>query len=318
MTDVVETRVETVAGALPERDPYQRPWPGRDVTAGGVTLHIRETLGPDGIPAVYVHGLAGSATNWTDLAALLSTRAAATAVDLPGFGLSRPLAVPDWSPAGHTDALLCWLAGRGERVHLLGNSMGGAIALSIAARRPELVESLTLISPAMPDRRLDPRRIIEPRLVLAAIPGRIGHASRAELGSMTPMMRAQHVLDLCFGDPTLAPEHRLLEQATEIEERGRQAWAYEAHNETGRLMLASWLVGPSLWPLAARVRAPTLVVWGAKDRLVSPRLAARTTRAVRGRLVMLPGVGHVAQIEAPDAVAAAVAEMWDEVAAGTW
>jgi pimeloyl-ACP methyl ester carboxylesterase len=59
-------------------------------------------------------------------------------------------------------------------------------------------------------------------------------------------------------------------------------------------------------------------VWGDRDRLVAPRLAARTTRALRGRLLMLPGVGHVAQMESPDVVARAVAGMWDAVAAGTW
>ena len=113
-------------------------------------------------------------TNWTDLAGLLAPRAAGTAVDLPGFGWSRPPAAPDYTPAGHADALLCFLAGRGRPVHLLGNSLGGAVALMVAARRPELVRSLTLVSPAMPDRRPDPRRVSDPRLILlgAAVPGR--------------------------------------------------------------------------------------------------------------------------------------------------
>ncbi len=101
------------AASLPERDPHRRPWPGRQLTSGGVTLHVRETPGPDGAPAVYVHGLSGSATNWTDLAGLLRTRAAGIAVDLPGFGESRPLASRDFTPAGHADALLCFLAGAG-------------------------------------------------------------------------------------------------------------------------------------------------------------------------------------------------------------
>jgi pimeloyl-ACP methyl ester carboxylesterase len=68
--------------------------------------------------------------------------------------------------------------------------------------------------------------------------------------------------------------------------------------------------------VAARVRVPTLVVWGDRDRLVAPRLAVRTTRVVGGRLLMLPGVGHVSQIEAPEAVAAGVAGLWDEVGSG--
>jgi hypothetical protein len=58
---------------LPPVDPYRRPWPGREVTSGGVTLHVRETPGPDGTSAIYVHGLGGSAMNWTDLAGLLGS-----------------------------------------------------------------------------------------------------------------------------------------------------------------------------------------------------------------------------------------------------
>ncbi|HXV92242.1 MAG TPA: alpha/beta fold hydrolase [Pseudonocardia sp.] len=315
-------------GTLPRRDPHQRPWPGREVTSGGVTLHVRETPGPPGTPAVYVHGLSGSATNWTDLAALLGPRAAGTAVDLPGFGRSRPTASRDYTPAGHADALLCFLAGRNTPVHLLGNSMGGTIALAVAARRPELVRTLTLISPAVPDRRPDPRRISDPRLALAMLPGRIGRRARAGLAAVGPRARAEQVLRLCFGDPSLAPDHRVEEAAAEIAERARLEWAHEALERTVKAMLASWWARESAresaWSVAARVRAPTLVVWGGRDRLVAPRLAGRTVAALnrthpgRARLLTLPGVGHVAQMEAPEAVARAVAGMWEAVAAGRW
>ena len=82
-------------------------------------------------------------------------------------------------------------------------------------------------------------------------------------------------------------------------------------------MFGSW-IRRELWSLAARVQAPTLVIWGDRDRLVAPRLAARTAQVLGAPLLMLPGVGHVAQIEAPDIVARAVAGMWDAVAAGHW
>jgi pimeloyl-ACP methyl ester carboxylesterase len=305
------------AGSLPALAPDQQPWPGRPVTSGGVTLHVRETPGPDDVPAVYVHGLAGSATNWTDLAGLLSSRAAGTAVDLPGFGWSRPLASRDYSPAGHADALLCFLAGRGRPVHLLGNSFGGMVALNVAARRPELVRSLTLISPAMPDYRPDPRRVSDLRLLLAMVPW-LGRRAQAQLAAMSPRTRAEQTVRLCFGDPSVVPEHRLAEAAAEIEARGRLEWAREAVERTGKAMVSGWWRGESLWSVASRVQAPTLVVWGDRDRLVAPRLARRTAAAVRGRLLMLPGAGHVAQIEAPDAVARAVAGMWDAVESGTW
>jgi len=297
---------------LPERDLHQPPWPGREVTAGGVRLHVRETPGPDGEQAVYIHGLSGSATNWTDLAALLRTRAAGIAVDLPGFGRSRPLASRDYSPAAHADALVCFLAGRGRAVHLLGNSLGGAIATIIAARRPELVRTLTLISPAMPDRRPDPRRLSDPRLALALLPGRIGRNARAQLAAINPRERAEQMVRICFGDPALALPHRLDEAAAEHVARAELEWALEALERTTKAMLASWWRGESLWAVAARVQAPTLVVWGGRDRLVSPRLAPRTAAVIpRARLLVLPEVGHVAQIESPEIVARAVAGLWD-------
>jgi pimeloyl-ACP methyl ester carboxylesterase len=303
---------------LPAFDPQQAAWPGREVTSGGVTLHVRDTPGPQDTPAVYVHGLSGSATNWTDLAALLATRAAGTALDLPGFGLSRPLATGDYSPGGHADALLCFLAGRGRPVHLVGNSFGGAVALTVAARRPELVRTLTLVSPALPDLRPDPRRVSDPKLLLALLP-LIGRRARAELAAMDPRRRAEQVVRLCFGNPEIALEHRLAEAAEEYAARARLAWAQEAAERTGKAMVAGWLRGESLWSVAARVQAPTLVVWGDRDRLVAPRLARRATAVLRGsRLLVLPGVGHVAQIEAPETVAMAVAGMWDAVDAGTW
>ncbi|GAA5125173.1 alpha/beta fold hydrolase [Pseudonocardia adelaidensis] len=306
------------AATLPPHDPHRATWPGGEVTSGGVTLHVRETPGHGDTPAVYVHGLSGSATNWTDLAGLLATRAPGTAVDLPGFGLSRPLASRDYSPAGHADALLCFLAGRGRPVHLLGNSFGGAVALTVAARRPELVRTLTLVSPAMPDLRPDPRRVSDWKLLVAMLP-LVGRRARSELAAMDPRTRAEQIVRLCFGDPAIAPEHRVAEAAAELAVRARLAWAHEAAERTGKAMVAGWLRGESLWSVAARVQAPTLVVWGERDRLVAPRLAARTAAALqRSRLLVLRGVGHVAQIEAPEAVARAVAGMWDAVEAGTW
>jgi pimeloyl-ACP methyl ester carboxylesterase len=308
-----------LAGAheLPPLDRDRAPWPGRHVSSGGVELHVRETPGPDGAtPAVYVHGLSGSGTNWTDLAGQLAPFAPGLAVDLPGFGRSRPLASRGYTPSDHADALLCFLAGQGRPVHLLGNSLGGAVALTVAARRPELVRSLTLLAPAMPDRRPDPRRISDPWMLLALVPWLRPRVAR-RLAEYTPRDRVEQMIRLCFGDPDAVLEHRVDEAVTEALERAGQPWAREALWSTTKGMISGWFGGPQLWRVAARVSAPTLVIWGGRDRLVSPRLAVRTTRTLsRGRLLMLPEVGHVPQIERPDTVARAVLALWRDVESG--
>ncbi len=305
---------------LPPLNRRQVPWPGREVTSGGVTLHVRETpyLGfeDDPTPAVYVHGLSGSGTNWTDLAAQLAPYAPGLAVDLPGFGRSRPLDSPDYSPAAHADALLCFLAGQGRPVHLLGNSMGGAVGLVVAARRPELVRSLTLLAPAMPDRRPDPRRVSDPRFVLAGIPGLRRRTLRV-LAETTPRERIELMVRHCYGDPGVVEEHRILEAMAEAEEWSARHWAGDALVRTAKGMIGGWFTGPSLWAAAARVTAPSLVVWGGRDRLVAPRLAARTaTQLPKGRLLALPEVGHLPQMEVPVTVARAVLALWRATESG--
>jgi pimeloyl-ACP methyl ester carboxylesterase len=307
------------ADELPPLDLSQRPWPGRQLTAGGVTLHVRETPGPaDRTPAIYLHGLSGSGTNWTDLAAQLAPHAPGMALDLPGFGLSRPLASARYTPDAHADAVLCFLAGQGRPVHLLGNSLGGIIAMLVAARRPELVRSLTLLAPAMPDRRPDPRRVSDPKALLALLPWMRGRMSR-RLAQVTPRQRVEQMIELCFGDTSTVVEHRVTEAVEEALRRAEQPWAREALWQTTLGMIGGWFVGPRWWSVAARVTAPTLVVWGGRDRLVSPRLAQRTTVTLpSGRLLAMPEVGHIPQIESPAMVARAVLGMWHAIELGHW
>src|SRR5690349_13330173 len=77
---------------LPSSEVLAELWPGRSVTIDGTTTFLRETPSTrDGAePAVYVHGLGGSSSNWTDLAGLLADRLEGQALDLPGFGHSEP------------------------------------------------------------------------------------------------------------------------------------------------------------------------------------------------------------------------------------
>ncbi|MFJ8914897.1 alpha/beta fold hydrolase [Amycolatopsis sp. NPDC102389] len=283
-------------------------------------LHIRRTPGgPE--TAVYVHGLGGSSTNWTDLAALLAPQAGGTSIDLPGFGYSEPPDGFDFSLDAHAEIVASHIESlEAGPVHLFGNSMGGAVALLVAARRPELVKTLTLISPAMPDLRPSMKRLSDPRMAFAYLP-LIGPRVRRRLAALGPRERAMQVIKLCFADPSRFAESRLDELEEEHSARAAFEWAAPALARSTFGIFRTWSArGPaSLWAVAPAVDAPTLVVWGQHDRVISVRRAERTARLLpHARLLVLPRTGHVAQMERPNVVAKAVLGMWESVESGTW
>jgi pimeloyl-ACP methyl ester carboxylesterase len=317
-------------GTAADPTPY---WPGREVTVGDTTLHVRETPGPSGEAggpggtAVYVHGLGGSSNNWTELAGALSGRCRGLAVDLPGFGRTPPPASGDYRPSAHAATLTAYLddlaRGGSGPVHLLGNSLGGAVSLLAAAARPDLVRTLTLVSPAMPDLRPLPSRLGGRRAALALLP-LLGAGARAEQAASTPRERLARTMALCHADPRRVGDRAFAMAAQEAEERAGLAWAPEALHHSFLGLVGTWLTPRSgsprsLWTAAARVTAPTLVVWGEVDRLVGVHRAAHTAAALpAGRLLRLPDVGHVAQIERPQTVARAVLGLMDAAADGSW
>jgi pimeloyl-ACP methyl ester carboxylesterase len=261
-------------------------------------------------PVLYVHGVPDSAELWTPFL----ERTGGIAVDLPGFGRSEPMRGYDFSLTAHADTLDRFLRGLDlGPVHLFGNSMGGSIAMLYAARHPEQVRSLTLISPAVPDLRPSPRRLSDPRLPLLFLPV-VGPRVRRALAAMPPRERAMQLIRLCFADPSQIPENRLAEAEREAAERAAMKWASTALTMSAAGLFRAWLVpkARSLWRMAPRLTMPTLVVWGTDDRLVTVRKAPRlATLLPHARLLVLARTGHVAQMERPVMVARAVLGMWE-------
>ncbi|MDG6110180.1 alpha/beta hydrolase [Dactylosporangium aurantiacum] len=303
---------------VPSPDRLPERWPGREVELDGLKAYVRDTpaTAPGAEPAVYVHGLGGSSTNWTDLAGVLSDRLEGQAVDLPGFGHSGP--ARSYSLTAMAAHVIRWIehSDRGP-VHLFGNSMGGAAVVVAAALRPDLVRSLTLISPAMPF--LDPRRSLQgPIVPLLLLPNAAKLAAR-RMSSMDPEELAAMVIESCYADPTRYPEQRRLEAIEEARLRHSVPWYAEAYVASLRGLVGSFLRAylpgqGSMWKIAARITAPTLVIAGRQDRLVDIRTAPQLARLVPdSRLMMLEGVGHVAQMEVPRTVARAVLGLLDEL-----
>ena len=282
-------------------------WPVEDVSLPGRTLAVRHAPGRGaGLPsAVLVHGLGGSSLNWTDLMARLRAHVDGWALDLGGFGHSPPPRDGDMSPAGHARGVaeLIEHLGNGP-IHLFGNSLGGAVALQLAARRPDLVRSLTLISPALPSLFATKSNF---HLPVIAVPG-VGERLVPKYLESDPGGRVRGTIDVTFADPSRVAPERLAEAVAEVRERDHLPYASDAFLGSLRGLLRTFVdVGPNRpWKLAERVTCPTLVVYGRKDPLVDPRSAHRVTRHFReAHVVVLPDSGHVAQMEHPEFVAAA-------------
>ena len=255
---------------------------------------------------MYLHGLGGASTNWTDLMGLLQGEVEGWAPDLNGFGQSPPPRDGDYSPLGHAKAVAEFIEqGLGGRpVHLLGNSLGGAVALQLAARRPDLVQSLALVSPALPDVRPNRTNFLLP---VMAIPG-LGETLSARTAKMDVAQRVQMTFKNCFADPSCVPQQRVDEAIAAATAYGALPYANDAFLQSLRGLLKTYLdSGPRRpWKLAELVECKSLLIYGRQDQLVNAHGALKSTKHFKhAQVIVIPNSGHVSQLEHPDMVAEA-------------
>ncbi|KQV23840.1 MULTISPECIES: alpha/beta fold hydrolase [unclassified Kitasatospora] len=293
----------------------EEPGPERTVQVPGAVLAVSgPAAATEGLPpALFVHGLGGSGDNWTELIAELGGELAAETVDLPGFGWSAPPQDGNLSLSGHVRAVIGYLeaANRGP-VHLFGNSLGGAVAVRLAALRPDLVRSLTLISPALPE--LPPQYTAWPTglLALPGVPALLGR-TRSPGGDVEQATR--ELLALVYGDPAAVPPAQWDRAVAEYRRRAGLPYALAALAGSARGIVAAYTERgeQALWRQAAQVKAPVLLVYGLRDKLVSYRSARRAcAEFADARLLVLPESGHVAMLEHPELVARSVRELLAE------
>ena len=208
-----------------------------------------------------------------------------------------------YSPQGQADFLAEFVERTfAEPVHLFGNSMGGAISLQLAGRHPELVRSLTLVSPALPD--LMPMRT-NIQLPIIALPG-VGDRVATRIAKLPVERRVQATLNMVYADPASVPPQRVREAQEDAALLATKPWVGTALQAALRGILATYFDrGPDApWKLADRITVPVLLVYGQQDKLVNARAARRASKHFRHcRVMVVPHSGHVSQMEHPEIVA---------------
>ena len=235
--------------------------------------HARE-----GVPPVFlVHGFAADAGSWTPLIRALDGRET-LALDLPGHGRS-PHDVPRDFDALARRAVEAFDASEARNVHLVGHSLGGAVALAIADARPRAVAALTLVAPAG----------LGPEIDVEVVRG-VARASRVE--SLTPWLRRM------VGDPA-ALSHGFV--AAAARDRGEEALR-AAQTALAETLFPDGVQGFDLSERLSRIECPARILWGRSDRIIPWRHAL----AAPGRVALhlFPGLGHLPHVERPEAVAA--------------
>ena len=271
--------LETLTGSGPlgriQRADVAPPRPATGWTPQPGPLHVTRRAG-EGLPLVLLHGFTADSQSWAPLEKALPGQALIR-IDLASHGRSPRRRVADF-PALARMVVEAFDAMGEDRVHLLGHSLGGALALALADIRPRQIASLSLIAPAG----------LGPEIDAEALTG-ITRATRAE--SLAPWLRRLTATPEAISDDYARAAMR---QRSDPALRAAQGAMADALFPDGTQDF-------DLRPALGRIEAPTALIWGRQDQILPWRQA--TAAPGDFALHLLAGAGHVPQIECPDRVA---------------
>ncbi|MDH3540222.1 MAG: alpha/beta hydrolase [Acidimicrobiia bacterium] len=259
--------------------------------------------GGAGSSMILVHGLGGSHLNWLHVAHRLADRHRVLAVDLAGFGLTPPVGRKSTVQANQRllDDFIAAVS-PGQPVVLVGNSMGGLIAIMQAATRPASVSAMVLVNPALPMADGAAVNLFTlQRLFIPLIPG-VGEAALSHYyARVSPERQLRETLAAVAADPSSLPTAGRDLNLEMIRLRKEMVWAVPSFLQASRSVAGVLVRRGRFRRTLAAVECPVLLIHGAEDAIVSPASAEWATRMRPDwKLELLAGVGHVPQLEAPE------------------
>jgi len=259
----------------------------------------RVDFGGRGALFVLVHGLGGSTANWIAVAEGLARHGRVLAVDLPGFGLSPP--GRDYRLETHRLAIESFIELEGAPATLIGNSTGGLLSQMVAAHRPDLVDRLVLVAPAtppvLPDPRFDWQTAV--RLTLQATPGVGSTYGRRFIDSHTPEELVRLSLEMITHKRGRVPVAVIEASIDMARIRKELPWSADATAQTATSIAALYATRAQYMRMIRSIMAPTLVVQGLSDHIVSPTAVERVcSLRPDWTLVQMPDTGHTPHMDA--------------------
>src|SRR3954452_13240971 len=245
--------------------------------------------GPD---LLLLHGLGATKASFFDTAAALSRRYTVHAIDLPGFGGSSKPATAPYGARYFANAVIGVMdALEIERAHLVGNSMGGRVAIEVGLERPDRVGGIALLSPAVAFVRRDWHWLVR--------------FARPELGMLPHSLgrrRIEQTFWALFADRDLVDPSVADIVVDEFERIYRSPGARLAFLSSARAIYLEAPFGRNgFYPRLSTLQPPALFVWGSHDRLIPERFRPHVERWLpSAEHVVLEGCGHVPQVERPE------------------
>lgn len=259
------------------------------VQVDGLNIHYKDT-GPKDAPVVLLlHGFGSSLQTWDVWAANLEPHYRVIRLDLPGFGLTGPSPLHDYSERGDLATLTHFVNKLGvASFSVIGHSMGGKMAWGLAAAEPERVKALVLMAP---DGFPEAKDIGTKPYALPSIMGVIKYS--------LPKFLVRKSIEPAFFDVNALSDSLVDRYYDMLRAPGVRAAILERSNQT---------IYTDPVPRLKQIKAPTLLIWGEQDQMIPSSNAQSYAHVLsNSKTVLLPKLGHLIQEEQPEVALAHVA-----------
>jgi len=259
----------------------------------GLKVHYKET-GPQAAPALLLmHGFGSSLQAWDDWSLKLEQKYRVIRLDLPGFGLTGASPANDYSEEKDLAILTHFADKLGlEKFSIIGHSMGGKMAWTLAASQPERVQALVLMAP---DGFPEAKDIGTKPYEVPAVTGLIKY--------FLPKYLVRKSIEPAFAEADALSDARVNRYYDMLRAPGVRAAILERSNQT---------IYTDPVPRLKAIKAPTLLIWGEQDQMI-PSTNAKSYASVlsNSTTVLVPKLGHLLQEEQPEKGLTAVMQFLD-------